>query len=97
MRTPHLKTDLSAAEVANIIRNAADLIDRQTRDLDRSEIRANSFLRDLEAAERTVAIQAKQLAESEANYENLLRDWNELKTRISQLETDIQSIELEGR
>lgn len=87
-RTPHLRTDLSAREVATAVREAADLIDalRAENDDLKAKLKAEERAQDVTAHLRDYAV--RELTRYKGMYDNLLRDWNADQERIKTLTKD---------
>lgn len=75
-RTPHLRTTLSSAEIADAVSQAADLITALTKEvaeLKEENLRLDSAIT-AEEKNHTTTQRLRQAAQE--NYENLLADWN---------------------
>lgn len=61
MRTPHLRTDLSAAEVATAVREAADLIERLTLEVDNGLARIRDRNAEIKALNEQIINQSRTI------------------------------------
>lgn len=93
-RTPHLRTNLTSAEIADAVNQAADLITSLTEEV--AQLKNGSALRLYQGQVVTLRAQRDTL---KANYANLLADWNadqevkaDLNRRVGECRTTLQAM-----